>query len=507
MIIFLLTVHCAIGQEQNNRWYFGYNNGVNFNTAPPTALNGGQTFTQEGTASIADRLTGNLLFYTDGARVWDRNNVIMPNGTGLLGGIDNISNVPNDLSSTSAAIIVPRPFNPNIYYIITIDQVNSTNGMRYTVVDMSLNGGFGDVVPGQKNILILNTRSEKMQAVPQANGCGYWLITTDSNGTQFLSYSITETGIDATPVVSPMAPGADFIERGHIKINSQLDKLALGNNVGFSNIPRIELYDFDNATGLISNPITWNYPFTLFNSFAGVEFSPDGTKLYISPGFIGIVQYDISSGNQATIEASFFDVTQSFGTPVTGTIQLGPNGIIYAATSSGLLSINNPNASGAACNPIANPISGLTGQTWYGLPQKVYVLDDPNISNDIVTNGNCTANAIPFSLQNTNDVQSVVWDFDDPSTGAQNTSTSLAPSHTFSAPGTYNVEVEVTYPCTIITFTTEVNIVSPTAPTFSIPNTLCTGAVAPALPVTSDNGINGTWSPATVDNTASGTYT
>jgi gliding motility-associated-like protein len=37
--------------------------------------------------------------------------------------------------------------------------------------------------------------------------------------------------------------------------------------------------------------------------------------------------------------------------------------------------------------------------------------------------------------------------------------------------------------------------------------TICAGSSVPSLPTASDNGINGTWSPATVDNQNSGTYT
>jgi gliding motility-associated-like protein len=46
-------------------------------------------------------------------------------------------------------------------------------------------------------------------------------------------------------------------------------------------------------------------------------------------------------------------------------------------------------------------------------------------------------------------------------------------------------------------------------PAFSFGNTvdICNGATAPVLPATSANGINGVWSPATVDNQNSGTYT
>lgn len=40
----------------------------------------------------------------------------------------------------------------------------------------------------------------------------------------------------------------------------------------------------------------------------------------------------------------------------------------------------------------------------------------------------------------------------------------------------------------------------------SIPNSICSGATPPVLPTTSDNGVIGSWSPATVSNTAGGSY-
>ncbi len=64
------------------------------------------------------------------------------------------------------------------------------------------------------------------------------------------------------------------------------------------------------------------------------------------------------------------------------------------------------------------------------------------------------------------------------------------------------------YPC--VTFpisNTCSNCASTTTPTFaSIPASICSGSVAPSLPASSDNGISGTWSPATISNTTGGTY-
>ncbi|GJM33959.1 MAG: hypothetical protein DHS20C18_29600 [Saprospiraceae bacterium] len=55
--------------------------------------------------------------------------------------------------------------------------------------------------------------------------------------------------------------------------------------------------------------------------------------------------------------------------------------------------------------------------------------------------------------------------------------------------------------------TLNVTITSAITPTFSITDTYCQGATIPALPGASDNGVNGTWSPAVVDNMNSGSYT
>ena len=50
----------------------------------PKLLKDGALNTFEGVASISD-YKGNLLFYTDGQKVWNSKHEIMPNGDGLMG--------------------------------------------------------------------------------------------------------------------------------------------------------------------------------------------------------------------------------------------------------------------------------------------------------------------------------------------------------------------------------------------------------------------------------------
>ena len=104
-------VWAGMAQGEANIWYFGSNAGIDFNSGVPVSLPASQMSTWEGCASIADG-AGNLRFYTDGNSVWTHNHTVMNNGTGLMG----------SFSSTQSAIIVPRPNNPDIYYIFTVDE-------------------------------------------------------------------------------------------------------------------------------------------------------------------------------------------------------------------------------------------------------------------------------------------------------------------------------------------------------------------------------------------------
>jgi len=428
-------------QNQNNQWRFGLNGAVDFNTTPPTSPAGCALQTPEGSASIADRSTGELLFYTDGITVWNANNQPMPNGTGLLGGTSLL------LSSTSAAVIIPKPLSPNIYYIATIDEQSSGNGVRYSVVDMSLNGGLGDILPAQKNVLLFNTTSEKLHVVPTADSCGYWLLTHDSPGNTFAAFKITQNGIEATPVLSSVG-GAQGNGAGHFKINRQFNKLAMGNLFDST----VELFDFNNATGVVSNPLIWDYNFPN-GLIYGVEFSPDGTKLYVS-NIERIIQYDISQTGAAAIEASAFNISQNAGVGYQpATLQLGPDNKIYIAAAS-LDAIQFPNQSGASSGFQRNVLAALNGTTGYGLPQWIYVSD---CSTDSITgikiNGDtCNISDIAFQALGTSSSPYFFWNFGDPASGVNDTITitgtnpSAFPIHSFSSPGIYEVCVSFQEP-------------------------------------------------------------
>ena len=432
LLLFTLFCQTTFAQKQNNQWRFGGGGALDFNTLPPNFIPGSPINTPEGSASIADRKTGAILFYTNGISVWDANDQVMPNGTGLVGG------TPALLSSTCAAVIIPKPGSTTLYYIVTIDEQSSNNGVRYSVVDMTLNGGLGDIVSGQKNIPLYQTTSEKLEVVPASDKLSYWLLT--HSGSAFIAFKITNTGIQTTPVISTIG-AAQANGAGHMKINRQFNKLAIG--ATFSSA--MELYDFNNTTGVVSNLVTWNY--TLASPLIyGIEFSPNGRVLYIS-NLSDIYQYDISSGNPITIQNSIYQLT-SPGFVQHAALQIGIDDRIYINAGS-IDVINCPNKLGGACGYQQNAIANQSAGGGYGLPKWVYYASDhPSITaNVILASDSCLGNTTQFSLLSTSGVTNVSWNFGDPQSGANNTATGLSASHLYGQAGNYSVQAIITNAC------------------------------------------------------------
>ena len=113
LFFFFLFTSFVYSKGEANIWYFGQNAGLDFNSGVPVALTNGQLVTDEGCATISNS-SGQLLFYTDGVTVYNKNHTVMVNGTGLLG----------HSSSMQSATIVPKPGSSNLFYIFTHQKRN-----------------------------------------------------------------------------------------------------------------------------------------------------------------------------------------------------------------------------------------------------------------------------------------------------------------------------------------------------------------------------------------------
>lgn len=354
LMISLFFSFGAFAQNEGNIWYFGSNAGIDFNSGAAVALDDGALITNEGCATICDA-NGDLLFYTDGSIVYNTNHVPMPNGTGLSG----------NSTSTQSAIIVKKPGTTDIYTIFTVSPEGQSPGLQYTEVDMTLDGGLGNV-NSVLNVPIYSPTCEKITAITHQNGQDYWIVAEDYTTANFRSYLFNSTGLATTYVSSnaDFTPSTTTESIGYIRTNAAGNKLAIATWLG--NV--VKLYDFNNATGEVSNPITLTA-----DSPYGLEFSPNGQFLYVGlasiSGTSGVSQFDISSGVESTIQNS--EVQVATATTLVGAVQLAPDEKIYVSVSfqNSISTIENPNGAGLNCNyqnasfPLA---PGTT--TAYGLP-------------------------------------------------------------------------------------------------------------------------------------------
>jgi gliding motility-associated-like protein len=441
VILSLIIFHTAIAQsKRGNIGIFGDGVALDFNASPPSVYILPKPSlvifrTDEGSASICDN-EGNLLFYTNGVAVWNRNHMPMPHNQGLYG---------SDWSlTTTQDIIVPIPKDPFQYYIITPGWQGKA--MTYSLVDMRLDKGMGDVV--FENKLLFEKSTEKVTIVKHASGKSLWLITHEYGTNTFRSYLIDEDGIQIDYVESSVGLihkenfefsypvyvyGTNAI--GYLKPSHDGNFLACAIN---GEMGTLELFKFDKATGKVSVPLELlNDP--LQGSY-GVEFSPDNTKLYASCNNKNLYQFDLSSGNPTTISNS----KTLISTSTIGALQLGPDGKIYCVSSyntSFLDRINSPNSSGAACDYEKEALHFEPKTVWMGLPELTYNTVNP----EVIYDGYCIGQPTTFHLIKIKEFKSIEWDFGDTASGLKNSSSDISPSHIYSSPGYYKLKAIITF--------------------------------------------------------------
>ena len=440
IILFLLFYVIGYSQipGQTTNWYFGTNAGLTFNSGSPVALTNGSLTTTEGVATISDN-SGNLLFYTNGVSVWNRNHLVMTNGTGLFG----------DFSSTQSAIIVQKPDQSNIYYIFTSDNDAEPNGICYSIVDMTLSFGLGAVT--SKNVLLKTPSCEKLCAVRHCNNTDVWVISHDWNTNVFTAWSVSSfgvAGITAWSTSGSVVSGVPQSAYGQLK-SSPNGRRLVACHYGMN---KIELHNFDPSTGFASGGFTLSNDVGIY----GCEFSPDGRLLYGGTNQGMLLQWDLCAGTQAQIQASRRVISNAG--PFIGSIQLGPDGKIYVArANTSLAVINNPNVYGIGCNysDLSIPLAGR--QSRMGLPnfasfytQPQYILPNPTIN---CTSASFQSPVITNNCVNQNNLYTYFWNF-----GDGQTSTQQNPTHTYLSSGTYNVSLTINGPCTSTTINKTINI-------------------------------------------------
>ncbi|HPM31523.1 MAG TPA: hypothetical protein PLJ60_14400, partial [Chryseolinea sp.] len=287
ILVFILLADLTVfAQREADNWILGHGMAITFKSGKPEKIPTGQWPTSaEIGASVASDGHGNLLFYTDALDAYDRNHQKMPHGDGLKG----------HKWYAPSCQIVPKPGDPNRYYIFTTHGVENGpssgapfDAAHYSEVDLCLNGGLGDVIEATKNTPLFSIAAVRSAVVKHRNGIDYWIVFHQWNSDAFYCYKVTANGLDPNPVISHAGFSLGLSnwssgDGGQMKFSPDGQKLAMV----VSQSATAEVYDFNSETGFISGPIVWIPAIFSVNQgnpayTYGIEFSPNNELIYLS---------------------------------------------------------------------------------------------------------------------------------------------------------------------------------------------------------------------------------
>lgn len=385
-LFFLLIPVLFFSQGENDNWYFGYYDAVNFSGSVPLLLTNSamsQSIHSSGTVSDSN---GNLLFYTSGREVFDRSHQLMTNGT-----IDQ---------EGFQLAIVKNPGNSDQYYIITTG-VDVGTVARYSLVDMSLGGigsngqPLGAVLPNYTKVPILDgsfneiLNARGVTIVPHGDGSSYWILIV--SGFRMYAYHLSGTGLNPIPIISDFsfAPFYTVYNGISIKASPQLD--ACNNfshylSITYANSNSGENGSFVKSFNNSNGQFTADYELSIASiKPLYTEFNQNAKILYIGRQGQGVslnstlYAVDLSNsynGNVTynNINFSQIDAPNAYGI---NTIQRNKNGDIYFNKMYGnfLCKIINPDVYGQSSVDLQNLgiINIFVGST-NNLPQLVPTL-------------------------------------------------------------------------------------------------------------------------------------
>jgi WD40 repeat protein len=312
-----LLVDKTLAQGFNeNEWIFGHcegmdNNFISFGKdgiAKAQNIPGSITFGKGNAAIAVDPITGKVLFYTDGALVYNYLNEPMQGVVGELGG----SEIGRQTVAISELDYSPQAGQDKLFYIFYL---NASGELDYSIADMNDQGGAQADHPPAGTVSnggSLGPASGAITVVKTAGSPNYLISFEDGN---LVSREIGDAAGDFTEIGGlPL----NFTPKAFIfdKENQTLLVIPSALNVDLLQIP------FDTSTGEFGTAIPYNQSGS-GSPVEGAAFSPDGDYLYFSQGgkLLRIPTSDpAASPEEIPLTADIFKVYD---------IKPGPDGQLY----------------------------------------------------------------------------------------------------------------------------------------------------------------------------------
>ncbi|MCX6270258.1 MAG: hypothetical protein NTU44_03390 [Bacteroidetes bacterium] len=369
IVSFLVNAQVSIDQKRDNIWMFGYDNFppyaggtvLNFNCSPLSTTYTSQELNLDLTDASICGTNGQLLFYTNGMYVANSNYQIMPNGDSLNPG--DLFNYFDGMGYRLAqgALILPKSNSESLYYILheklvwSDDYFALCSGLYYTIVDMSLNNGLGDVII--RNVPILEDSLDPgcITATRHANGRDWWILIPEFLHNKYFLYLLNPQGLNLISTQN-IGTASYMMELGQACFSPDGSKYVRYSATDINLPYRLEVFNFDRCTGLLSNYKNLWYVDNAWST--GIAISPNSRYMYVSAE-LRIDQYDLqaediaASKQTVAVYDGFIDPMFPLGSTHFYLEQVGPDGKIYICATNGvryLHVINHPDLPGTACD-------------------------------------------------------------------------------------------------------------------------------------------------------------
>lgn len=296
-ILLIAILSNTLGAQAPGVLPFGYLQGYDFSTEPikkvPTKMRALQLF-DENSAEFSNCLwncDGSLRYFSSRYCVFNgitgdtlKNGYYYNNGN-CIGYNCNGENDKN--------YFIPKPGSTDTVFFFYSAVVPNASSLKlvYAIIDNSSNGGKGEVV--QKNI-VLQKKHYNLHYTKHSNGRWWWLVTA-WNEDSAAAYLISDTGICHTPVFSRCvsniyklnvySPQTEFIGGAFRLSHSGRYLVSTGIDENVNPSGNVLLYEFNNSTGILSNPKALfkmiQFPHSEMQTHTA-EFSPNDSFVFVS---------------------------------------------------------------------------------------------------------------------------------------------------------------------------------------------------------------------------------
>ena len=314
-------------------------------------------------ASICNA-TGELLFYTNGVWIANRNHDTLYDSQDFNPGYwtDYYGDV--GMGIPQGCLFLPSDVG-NKYYLFHVsgeygefyNQTFSTLRLGESILDLNLDLGLGAVVPGSKNLTIISDTLEwgRLTACRHANGRDWWIITHKFHSDIY--YKVLQLP-DSINIYSQNI-GNEF---NSFNSNGMAVFSSDGSKYAHLNVnDTIDLLNFDRCSGEFYNFVELSVPDTsTFSGTLSCSFSPNNRFLYVST-YWSLYQFDTWAND---IQMSIIKVgswEDQNGWPDFFLLhQLAPDGKIYISlwgANNWMHVINEPDSIGSLCNFIQHGVT------------------------------------------------------------------------------------------------------------------------------------------------------